>query len=97
MKVKVRLLSQDEVNRRYSILENATVIKRTNSALARGDSIVLIESSGLLYITLYNIISDIIQTLEDQYKGSTITFSEFTDLSQLGQDKAYCAVHIKKK
>ena len=96
MKVKIRLLSQDEVNRRYSIIQNTIVTEKTNKALSRGDSIVMIEGPGLIYFNLINLVSDIIETLEYQFKGSKITFTEFTDLSQLGQDRAYCAVSIKK-
>lgn len=95
MKRVVKILSKEELDKRYQLNNKSMAFILTREAIKNGYSIALIEQEGLdqaslrepsklLYyvrIALESIIS----------KSSYIEIWGFTDMSELPEDKIYCA------
>ena len=90
MERTVKVLSKKELNKMYPKEVNSRMAKLTREALDKGYSIALIEQEGLhssKWLT-----QDVKVALESiTPKSSAIEVWGYTDMSQLSEDKIYCA------
>lgn len=86
----VKILSNDELDKRYPKGVNFRMAKLTREAIDKGYSIALIEQEGLHNSNWLT--QDVQVALEcNTPKSSVIEVWGYTDMSQLSEDKIYCA------
>jgi len=90
MRTSVMVLSNEELDERYSSLSNTRMAKLTREAIERGYSIALVEKEGL---RKEKWLSHLVRVVLEQSvpRSSVIKLWRFTDMSQLDEDRIYVA------
>lgn len=95
MKRVVKILSKEELDKRYQLNNKSMAFILTREAIKNGYSIALIEQEGLDQASLREpskLLYYVRLALESIIpKSSYIEIWGFTDMSELPEDKIYCA------
>lgn len=95
-KLKLTILTQKDLKRRYDKLKNTRMARLTEEAIAGGYSIGILQYTGLSRDSESNWLRYAEDVIAMNFEGQRYKIGAFTDLSEVDNDKLYFAFKTKK-